>query len=130
MLFLKTRQERIGVFTQDQRRIDNAVVCLDDLEWLLRKFLGDPYGLDEYAIEKLLEAHAKAACSQAVAASGKSTIVDALRELASRKERELHTASAGPDCPATTIQILMCQAMLEYINREVTAWQQGRDEKT
>jgi len=126
MLFLpfwKSRQERIGVFTPDRRRIENAIVRLNELEELLKEFLREPYRLDEDAIEKLLAVQAKAACTQAVAASGEPTILGALQKLASQKERELRVASARPDCPATTIQILMCRAMLEFIDHEVTAWQ-------
>jgi hypothetical protein len=116
-------QRRIGVFTRDRRRLENAIVCLNEVEYLLKKLLRDPYGIDEYAIVKLITVHVEAACTQAVAASGKPTILSALYELASHKEKELKKISSLPDTPAMTIRILMCKAMLEYINSEIDTWQ-------
>jgi hypothetical protein len=115
-------QKRIGVFTRDRRRLENAIVCLNALESLLKKFLRDPYSLDEYAIAKLITIHAEAARTQAVAASGKPTILAALQELSSQKEKELKTITALSESPATTIRILMCRAMLDSINQEIFAW--------
>ena len=125
MSFWKSRQERIGVFTKDQRRVENAIVCLDNLEELLKRLLKAPYKLDEYAIAKLIAVHAEAARAQAVAASGEATILSALQNLAYQEEKYLRAALSRPDSPKTTIQILMCKAMLESINRQVTAWQKG-----
>jgi hypothetical protein len=96
---------------------------LNELEYLLKKFLKDPYRLDEYAIAKLITVHAEAARTQAVAASGKPTILSALQALASQKEKELETISPSRDSPETIIRILMCKAMLESINHHIFAWQ-------
>jgi hypothetical protein len=49
--FLKTRQQRIGVFTRDQRRLDNAIIRLDTLEEFLRGLLQKPCHIDEYTLE-------------------------------------------------------------------------------
>jgi hypothetical protein len=80
-------QKRIGVFTPDRRRLENAIVCLNELERLLKTFLRNPYRIDEYQIVKLITVHAETARTQAVAASGKPTILSALQELASQKEK-------------------------------------------
>jgi hypothetical protein len=47
-------QKRIGVFTRDRRRLENAIVCLNELERLLKTFLRNPYSIDEYQIVKLI----------------------------------------------------------------------------
>jgi hypothetical protein len=92
MPFWTSWQRRIGVFTRDRRRLENAIVCLDDLEALLKKFLKYPYSLDEYEIAKLIVVHAAAARTWAIAASGKPTIPAALQDLATQKEKELNSA--------------------------------------
>lgn len=116
MPFWMSRQKRIGVFTRDWRRLENAIVCLNELEYLLKKFLKNPYSLDEYAIAKLIVVHAEAARTQAVAASGKQTILSALQALASQKEKELQATSPHRDSPETIIRFLMRKAMFESIN--------------
>jgi hypothetical protein len=113
---------RIGVYTSDRRRLENAIVELDKLESLLKQFSKGPYKIDEYAIDKLLAACGNAARTQAVAASGAPTILDALRELRSEKARELESISL-PNSAVTTIRLLMCQAMLQSIDREIAEWQ-------
>lgn len=124
MPFWTSRQKRIGVFTRDQRRLENAIVCLNELEYLLKKYLKDAYRLDEYAIAKLKTVHAEAAHTQAVAASGKPTILSALQALASQKEKELQKISpSSQDSPEAIIRMLMCKAMLESINHQIFAWQ-------
>jgi hypothetical protein len=128
MPFWTSRQKRIGVFTRDQRRLENAIVCLNELEYLLNKYLKDAYRLDEYAIAKLITVHAEAVRTKAVAASGKPTILSALQALASQKEKELQTISPSRDSPEAIIRTLMCKAMLESINHQIFAWQ--KEDKT
>jgi hypothetical protein len=130
MPFWTSWQKRIGVFTRDRRRLENAIVCLNELEYLLKKFLRNPYSLDEFAIAKLITVHAEAARTQAVAASGKPTILSALQALASQKENELHeekelqAISPSLDSPRTIIRFLMCKALVDSINQEISAWQE------
>ena len=117
------RQQRIGVYTSDQRRLDNAIVRLDRLEDLLREFLNRPYHIDEYAIDKLIRALAEAVCTQAVAASGRSTILEALRKLRVETASDRSANISAPDIPVKGIRALMFDAMLsewEKIERERT----------
>lgn len=123
MALWKTRQDRIGVFTRDQRKLDVAIVKLNDFEVRINTLKDNPFGtMDARFLAGLVEAWAQAYAFKLAATYDRGSDVKNLEATAERLEDRSKICDTYPPGVAVLLEKALALAEAEACKRAAEWW--------